>query len=89
MLYQSPREERSTQRKRSRTERNARVALEAVKGLQTVKVEVDWLKKSWTCHLRRRGRALDNVFVEQLWRTVKDEEVYVKDSATPREARQG
>ena len=25
-----------------------------------------------------KGRALDNVFVERLWRTVKDEEVYLK-----------
>jgi putative transposase len=36
-----------------------------------------------------RGRALDNVFVERLWRTVKYEEVYVKDYGTPREAIQG
>jgi putative transposase len=36
-----------------------------------------------------RGRALDNVFVERLWRTVKYEEVYVKDSTTVWEARQG
>lgn len=36
-----------------------------------------------------RGRALDNVFVERLWRTVKYEEVYVKDYETPREAIQG
>jgi putative transposase len=35
-----------------------------------------------------RGRALDNVLVERLWRTVKDEEVSVKDDATPREALQ-
>jgi putative transposase len=35
-----------------------------------------------------RGRALDNVFVERLWRTVKYEEVYVKDYETPREAMQ-
>jgi putative transposase len=35
-----------------------------------------------------RGRALDNVFVERLWRTVKHEEVYLKDYATPREATQ-
>jgi len=35
-----------------------------------------------------RGRALDNVFVERLWRTVKYEEVYVKDYETPREATQ-
>ena len=26
-----------------------------------------------------RGRALDNVFTERLWRTVKYEEVYLKD----------
>jgi transposase InsO family protein len=36
-----------------------------------------------------RGWALDNVFVERLWRTVKYEEVYVKDYETPREAMQG
>jgi putative transposase len=36
-----------------------------------------------------RGRALDNVFVERLWRTVKYEEVYLKDYTTVREARQG
>jgi putative transposase len=33
-----------------------------------------------------RGRALDNVFVERLWRTVKYEEVYVKAYETAREA---
>ena len=36
-----------------------------------------------------RGRALDNVFVERLWRSVKYEEVYLKDYSTPREAIQG
>ena len=36
-----------------------------------------------------RGQALDNVFVERLWRTVKYEEVYLKDYTTVREARQG
>jgi len=29
-----------------------------------------------------RGRALDNIFVERLWRTVKQEEVYLKDYET-------
>jgi putative transposase len=29
-----------------------------------------------------RGRALDNIFVERLWRTVKYEEIYLKDYAT-------
>jgi putative transposase len=36
-----------------------------------------------------RGRAMDNIVVERLWRTVNDEEVYLKDYGTPREARQG
>jgi putative transposase len=33
-----------------------------------------------------RGRAMDNIFVERLWRTVKYEEVYLKDYEHPREA---
>lgn len=28
-----------------------------------------------------RGRALDNIFVERLWRTVKDEHIYLMDYA--------
>jgi len=36
-----------------------------------------------------RGRALDNIFVERLWRTVKYEEVYLHDYQTPRQARLG
>jgi putative transposase len=35
-----------------------------------------------------RGRAFDNIFVERLWRTIKYEEVYIKDYQSPREARQ-
>lgn len=35
-----------------------------------------------------RGRALDSIFTEQLWRTIKYEEVYLKDYSSPREARQ-
>jgi putative transposase len=33
-----------------------------------------------------RGRALDNVFVERLWRTVKHEDVYLKDYRDPADA---
>jgi putative transposase len=36
-----------------------------------------------------KGRALDNIFTKRLWRTVKYEEVYLKDYASPREARSG
>jgi putative transposase len=36
-----------------------------------------------------RGRALDNVFVERLWRSVKYEEVYLRDYADGAEAWRG
>ena len=36
-----------------------------------------------------KGRALDNIFTERLWRTVKYEEVYLHSYTSPREARQG
>ena len=36
-----------------------------------------------------RGRALDNVFTERLWRSVKYEEVYLKEYREPAEAERG
>jgi putative transposase len=36
-----------------------------------------------------KGRALDNVFTERLWRTVKYENVYLQDYSCPREAHAG
>jgi putative transposase len=36
-----------------------------------------------------KGRALDNIFTERLWRSLKYEEVYLANYATPREARDG
>jgi putative transposase len=36
-----------------------------------------------------RGRYVDNIFTERLWRTVKHEEVYLADYENPREARAG
>lgn len=36
-----------------------------------------------------RGRALDNIFVERLWRSVKYEEVYIKDYRSVSDARNG
>ena len=35
-----------------------------------------------------KGRALDNIFTERLWRTIKYEEVYLHEYASPKEARQ-
>ena len=36
-----------------------------------------------------RGRATDNVFIERLWRSVKYEEVYLKDHATGTDVSEG
>jgi putative transposase len=51
----------------------------------TSRLEVAGVQISWD----GRGRALDNVFVERLWRTVKWEEVYLKDYQTVAEAVSG
>ena len=36
-----------------------------------------------------KSRAMDNIFTERLWRTVKYEDVYLKGYTTPREVHQG
>jgi putative transposase len=36
-----------------------------------------------------KGRALDNIFTERLWRTIKYEEVYLHDYGSPKAAREG
>jgi putative transposase len=36
-----------------------------------------------------RGRAMDNIFTERLWRSVKYEEVYLHDYSSPHDARTG
>jgi len=36
-----------------------------------------------------KGRATDNIFTERLWRSLKYEEVYLREYRTPREARDG
>lgn len=38
-----------------------------------------------TLSMDGRGRALDNIFVERLWRSVKYEDVYLKGYETPKE----
>ena len=42
-----------------------------------------------TISMDGRGRALDNIFVERLWRTVKYEDVYLKGYQTPKEVYSG
>jgi putative transposase len=51
----------------------------------TSRLEAAGIQISWD----GRGRALDNVFVERLWRTVKWEEVYLKDYQTVADAASG
>jgi len=36
-----------------------------------------------------RGRAYDNIFVERLWRTVKYEDIYIKDYASVLDLKEG
>ncbi len=36
-----------------------------------------------------KGRALDNVFIERFWRTIKYEDVYLRDYTSPRDVRTG
>lgn len=50
---------------------------EFIQRLKTADVKISW---------DGRGRALDNIFVERLWRSVKYEEVYLKDYQTVPEA---
>lgn len=45
------------------------------------------LEKEVKISMDGKGRALDNIITERLWRTVKYEEVYLKEYDTPREAR--
>jgi putative transposase len=35
-----------------------------------------------------KGRCFDNIFIERFWRSLKYEEVYLKDYSSPREARE-
>jgi putative transposase len=54
-------------------------SMEFVTRLQQAGVKISW---------DGRGRALDNIFVERLWRSVKYEEVYIKDYQTVPQAYQ-
>ena len=47
------------------------------------------LKRKIAVSMDGRGRALDNVFVERLWRTVKYENVYLNEYRSLQDARQG
>jgi putative transposase len=51
----------------------------------TKRLEAASIRISWD----GRGRALDNIFVERLWRSVKYEEVYLKDYQSVPEAIRG
>jgi putative transposase len=53
---------------------------EYVERLKQAKVRIRW---------DGRGRALDNIFVERLWRSVKYEEVFIKDYRSVMDARKG
>ena len=47
------------------------------------------LDKQVAVSMDGRGRALDNIFTERLWRTVKYQEVYTQDYETPKDVYTG
>lgn len=47
-----------------------------------------WIDNNVQISMDSRGRAMDNIFTERLWRSLKYEEVYLKDYATVLEARE-
>jgi len=47
------------------------------------------LSKEIAISMDGRGRVFDNIFTERLWRSVKYEEVYIKDYQVCRDAREG
>ena len=51
--------------------------LNLLKEKETIRISMD-----------HRGRCFDNIFTERLWRTIKYEEIYLKDYQTPNEAEQ-
>lgn len=48
-----------------------------------------WLSNKVTISMDGRGRALDNIFTERLWRSLKYEDIYLKNYETLDEAREG
>lgn len=55
----------------------AREYIELLEAHSTIRISMD-----------HKGRCFDNIFVERLWRTIKYEEVYLKDYQLPKEARE-
>lgn len=53
---------------------------EFVRRLQTAHIQISW---------DGRGRALDTIFVERLWRSLKYEDIYLKEYQSVKEVRQG
>lgn len=47
------------------------------------------LDKSINISMDGRGRCMDNIFTERLWRTVKYENIFINEYHTPREAKSG
>jgi len=48
-----------------------------------------WDQEKTRISMDGRGRAMDNIFTERLWRSVKYDEVYLKDYQTVSDAKEG
>jgi len=47
------------------------------------------LKNGVKISMDGKGRCMDNIFTERLWRTVKYEDIYIKEYSSPRQLRAG
>lgn len=64
-------------------------APETVLGAHSAETERDECGAGIRVSMDGRGRALDNVFVERLWRSVKYEDIYLHEYATVPELEKG
>jgi len=48
-----------------------------------------WIASGVRISMDGKGRAIDNIFTERFWRSLKYEEVYLADYGSPRDARHG
>jgi putative transposase len=48
-----------------------------------------WIASGVQVSMDGKGRAIDNIFTERFWRSLKYEEVYLADYGSPRDARHG
>ena len=71
------------------TRRKIDAALKAKIALEALREQAPLAAAGIRISMDGRGRWIDNVFIERLWRSLKHEDIYLKGYADGREAREG